>query len=133
MKFVLFALLLAAAPAMAQELDATEAAVRSLAVGSYQGQTPVEGDDCSVTVSRDSRGVTVLAQTGELSVSYLVKTGSVYRWRPGQRSFLSSFYSSSTETEQVYRTLAVGEDSQYVVVDRSEREEELKVECVVSL
>jgi hypothetical protein len=126
-KHFLAALLFVCSSAFAQELDATEAALEVLPAGTYSGTTP-QGDACQVKVHADANGVAVVASSGNLMVSRLVLRGTGYRYIPGQRMFLSS-----DAAENVFRTLAVEVDTQYVVVARKRNGEEVKVECVVNL
>jgi len=125
--FIAAVLLICTSSAFAQELDATAAALETLPAGAYVGTTP-EGDDCQVKVSSDEHGVAVVATAGNLMVSRIVRPGTIYRFNPGQRLFLSS-----DATDSVYRTLAVEADTQYVVVARKRNGQEVKVECVVNL
>lgn len=127
MKIIAAFLMLVSISAFAQELDATAAALATLPAGSYQGSTP-QGDGCQVKVTADASGVAIVASAGNLMVSRLVLPGTTYRFNPGQRLFLSS-----DEADNVFRTLAVEEDTQYVVVARKRNGQEVKVECVVNL
>jgi len=125
--FIAAVLFICTSTAFAQELDATAAALETLPAGAYVGTTP-QGDDCSVKVSADEHGVAVVASSGNMMVSRIVRPGTTYRFNPGQRLFLSS-----DEAENVYRTLAVETNTQYVVVARKRNGQEVKVECVVNL
>ena len=135
MKLLLAALLFTSFSVLAQELDATAAALNTLPVGNYSGVTATDDQACSVAVSKSTTAVTVTASAGSVSAAYQVKKGTAYRWRPGTRAFLSSYIveAGGEDYEQVYRTLAVSEDSLYVVIDRPSRNVERKVECIINL
>ncbi len=127
MKHLLAALLFVCSSAFAQELDATKAALETLPPGAYVGTTP-QGDDCQVKVNSDEHGVAIVASAGNTMVSRVVLPGSTYRFNPAQRLFLSA-----DANENVFRTLAVETETQYVVVTRKRNGQEVQVECVVNL
>ena len=140
MKLLLVAIFAFSSVAMAQTLDATEALSQVLPVGHFTGLTP-EGYECAVQVAKGSDGITTTATAEGEVLSRTVENGSVYRWNPGTRFFLSSEKTYSRDgvnsVEQVLRTLAVDTFTQYVVVARvivNNREvREDKIECVVNL
>ena len=120
------------------ELDATEALLETLPAGVYQGQSP-EGLNCSVSVRDLSDKVVVTASMEGVTRTSEVNPGALYRWNPANRSFLASRINRTmrTSTENILRTIAVTESTQYVVVSDviiSDREvSENKIECVVEL
>ncbi|MBY0515580.1 MAG: hypothetical protein K2P81_01640 [Bacteriovoracaceae bacterium] len=140
MKSLLIALTLVCSSAFAQELDATAALTNVLAPGLYSGVSP-EGIECSVLIAKSNKGIKTSAKMNGMTISREVETGTMYRWNPGTRYFLSSEKTYSTDginsVEEVFRTLAVDTMTQYVVVarvivnNRDVRED--KVECVINL
>lgn len=138
MKTLIAALLLVSASAFAQDLTSTEALLRTIPAGEYRGTTP-QGGYCEVAI-RDLFGkVAVVAADESNTKRNEVHSGSAYRWNPANRSFLSSIYTTTLNgsTENIFRTIAVTENTQYVVVadlNRNGREvSESKVECVINL
>lgn len=139
MKFII-ALLLSMSAAMASDLDATRALTDMLPVGHYSGVTE-DGTACAVSISREEGGVLAsvfIEGVGEMS--RLIKNGTAYRFRPGQRYFLSSEFTPIRDgrLEETFRTIAVDTFLQYVVVARrldttSRTDKEDARECVVSL
>ena len=134
------ALMIVSMSVSAQELEATAALSQVLPVGHYSGVTP-EGGECAVSITRTREGITTSATAEGVVLSRTVSNGSMYRWNPGTRYFLSSetTYSRNgvSSVEEVFRTLAVDTLTQYVVVarvivdNRNTRED--KIECVVNL
>lgn len=120
------------------ELDATEALLETLPAGQYQGLTP-EGRNCGVVVQDLSDKVIVTASSAGVTRTSEVNTGALYRWNPANRSFLASRIARTmtASRENILRTIAVTEATQYVVVSDliiSDREvSEDRVECVVEL
>lgn len=118
MKILALALLALTSLAQARELDATEALRRTLAPGVYEGVTPQAKQACTIFVMKVVDGLSVIAQTGDQRVVRRVNYGSVYRWNPGQRLFLSSLtqVAGDAREESVFRTLAINDHTQYAVV-----------------
>ena len=142
MKFVAFALLALSSFSMAQavELDATQALLETLKPGIYSGVTVDAQESCNVEVKQIPQGILVTASTTKTRVSRSVGYGTVYRWNPGQRMFLSSdnFYREDVSEEVVFRTIAVNESRQYTVVSHQrtigrDRVFNTQIECVVDL
>ncbi len=138
MKILIAAFLLVSTSAFAQELNSTDALLRTLPAGEYSGITP-EGDECGVSV-RDLFGkVAVVASTINLTRRSEVVSGSQYSWNPAKRSFLSTVLTTTLtgSTENVFRTIAVTQNIQYVVVADIEIDDrdfkETKVECLINL
>lgn len=138
MKILIAAFLLVSASAFAQNLTATEALLRTIPAGSYEGKT-LQGGFCEVSVRNLSGKVAVVATDEFQGRRSEILVDSHYRWNPGNRSFLASVYTTTLtgSTENVFRTIAVTENTQYVVVaDRfiNNREvSEAKVECIINL
>lgn len=138
MKTLIAALLLVSSSAFAQELDSTDALLTILPAGEYSGVTP-EGRNCAVSVRDLSSKVAVVASTDQLTKRSEVLSGAVYRWNPGTRSFLATVFTTTLtgSTENILRTIAVTQNTQYVVVaDRlvsNRSANESKVECVINL
>lgn len=136
----LIVLLLAISSAFASEYDATRALTEVLHVGYYTGTTE-DGRYCAVSISREEGGVlasVIIDGVGEMS--RVVKNGTHYRWQPGQRYFLSSeyFQNGRNRVEETFRTIAVDQFRQYVVIarrlvttDRNEGEDAR--ECIINL
>lgn len=124
--------------AQANYLDATVALKEVLPVGVYSG-VDLDGKNCSVEVMNTAGGVnvTVFGQGRELN--RVVPFSSVFRWKPGKREFLSTSITRNgvNSDEQVLRTVAVQEDTQYVIVakiaTRNRDVMETSLECVVNL
>lgn len=137
---MLIVLMLAISSAFASEYDATRAMTEVLHVGYYTGTTE-DGRHCAVSIYREEGGVlatVIIDGVGEMT--RVVKNGSHYRWRPGQRYFLSSEYfeNGRNRVEETFRTIAVDQFRQYVVIarrlqttDRNEREDAR--ECIINL
>lgn len=138
MKTLIAALLLVSASAFAQNLTSTEALLRTIPAGEYRGQTP-EGGYCEVAIRNLFGKVAVVATNDSITKRSEVLEGSNYRWNPANRSFLSSVYTTtlSGSTENVFRTIAVTQNTQYVVVadifTNNRDVSESKVECVINL
>lgn len=139
MKTFLAALLIVSTNAFAQELDATEALLQTLPAGTYYGES-TKGGDCQVKVQKRSTGVKVSASANGQTMSYETLNQTSYRWNPGQRLFFSSVvskYPHNERSEDFIRTIAVKENTQYVVVGNlfhSGRDsKETIIECVVNL
>lgn len=138
MKFLIAALMLVSVSAFAQDLDATEALLQTVSAGEYSGITPA-GDDCSVSIRNLSNKVAVVATANGLTKRSEVVSGATYRWRPGQRSFLASTLTTTLNgsKENIFRTIAVSTNTQYVVVADlivdGRSSVETKVECVINL
>jgi hypothetical protein len=140
MKFIAIALLALSSLAHAVELDATEALLQTLTPGVYTGLTPDSSEACSVEIQQTAQGVLVIARKGPQQVTRSVGFGTVYRWNPGPRLFLSSdnFYREDVSEEVVFRTLAVDEARQYTVVSHQrtigrDRVFNNQIECVINL
>lgn len=120
------------------ELDATEALLTTLPAGEYTGKS-IKGNDCSVKVVQLSEKVAVVVSADGIINRSEVTEGAVYRWNPGNRSFLASVFTTTFtgSRENIIRTIAVTQNTQYVVVsdviienrDVSER----IAECVINL
>lgn len=111
---------------MATELEATEALNSILDLRTYSGE------GCLISFSRNSKGIIVTAiKDGETATRTILK-GSVYHWNPANRSFLSSEYVTTArgQDEKVFRTIAITETTQYMVVAESA---EKTIECEVTL
>lgn len=139
MKTLIAALLLVSvSAAFAQELDATEALLQTVSAGEYTGITP-DGDDCSVAIRNLSNKVAVVASANGLTKRSEVHSGATYRWKPGQRSFLATTLTTTLNgsKENIFRTIAVSTNTQYVVVADlivdGRRSDETKVECIINL
>ncbi len=140
MKFIALALFFVATHVSAQSLEATVALKQVLGPGHYTGVTP-EGVDCAFNLSTNASGLTATAMSEGQVISRHIDVGSIYRWNPGTRYFLSSerVYSRDgiNSVETVFRTLAVEEMTQYVVVARvivrNTEVREDKVECIIDL
>lgn len=138
MKTLIAALMLVSASAFAQELDATVALLSTVRAGEYTGITP-QGDDCSVGIRDLSSKVAIVASANGLTKRSEVYSGATYRWKPGQRSFLASTFTTTLNgsKENVFRTIAVSTNTQYVVVADvivdGRYSEETKVECIINL
>lgn len=138
MKTLIAALLLVTSSAFAYELDATEALLQTVAAGEYTGITPA-GDDCSVAVRNLSSKVAVVATANGITKRSEVYSGAAYRWKPGQRSFLATTLTTTLNgsKENIFRTIAVSTNTQYVVVADlivdGRSSEETKVECIINL
>lgn len=136
----LIVLMLAMSSAFSSEYDATRAMTEVLHVGYYSGTTE-DGRNCAVSISRQESGVmasVIIDGMGEMT--RVVKNGTHYRWQPGQRYFLSSeyFQNGRNRVEETFRTIAVDQFRQYVVIarrlettDRNEREDAR--ECIINL
>lgn len=124
--------------AFSQELDATEALLSTISAGEYSGKS-TKGNACSVKVVKLSGKVAVIVAADGLINRSEVMEGAVYRWNPGNRSFLASVFTTTLtgSRENVLRTIAVTQNTQYVVVadviienrDVTER----AAECVINL
>lgn len=138
MKTIIAALLLVSSTAFAYELDATEALLQTVSAGEYSGITP-QGDDCSVAVRNLSSKVAVVATANGLTKRSEVYSGATYRWKPGQRSFLATTLTTTLNgsKENIFRTIAVSSNTQYVVVADlivdGRSSQETKVECIINL
>jgi hypothetical protein len=139
MKFFALLLVLTAALAHANYLDATVALKEVLPVGSYAGLTE---DDaiCTVIVADVANGVKVTVKSEGESLNRVVPFNSVFMWKPGKREFLSTaktILSNGTEMEDVVRTIAVTDTTQYVVVAKIKTEDrdiaEDARECIINL
>lgn len=124
--------------AFAQELDATDALLSTLPAGEYTGTSP-KGKACGVVVVKLSGKIAVIVKADGLVNRSEVMEGAVYRWNPGNRSFLASVFTTTLtgSRENILRTIAVTERTQYVVVadviidDRDVFER--AAECVINL
>lgn len=138
MKIIIVAALLISGSALAQELSATDALLQTLPAGNYSGRT-LENRECEVSIRDLTNKVAVVATTKNLTKRSEILKDAVYRWNPGTRSFLASVFSTSLNgsSENVFRTIAVKETTQYVVVADIEINNrtvnESKVECVIDL
>lgn len=138
MKTLIAALMLTSVSAFATELDATDALLNTLPLGSYTGQTE-RGEACSVKVSERSSGILVSVSSKGQTKSHETKIGSGYRWQPGQRLFFNSEITRArnSSTENFVRTIAVTENTQYVVAGSLYRSttgnSESVIECIVNL
>ena len=121
MKLLALALLAFTSLAQAGELDATEAMVRTLPPGIYTGFTPQSSEACSIEVRQIPQGILVIALKAQEQVTRSVGYGTVYRWNPGQRLFLSSdhFSREDVSEEVAFRTIAIDEDTQFAVVSHT--------------
>jgi len=138
MKTFIAALMLISSTAFAYELDATEALLQTVSAGEYYGITP-SGDDCSVAVRNLSSKIAIVATANGVTKRSEVYSGAAYRWKPGQRSFLATTFTTTLNgsRENIFRTIAVSTNTQYVVVADmivdGRSSEETKVECVINL
>lgn len=138
MKIIILAALFISGSALAQELSATDALLQTLPAGNYSGRT-LENRECEVSIRDLTNKVAVVAATKNLTKRSEILKDAVYRWNPGTRSFLASVFSTSLNgsSENVFRTIAVKETTQYVVVADIEINNrtvnESKVECVIDL
>lgn len=138
MKILIAAFLLVSASAFAQNLTATDALLRTIPAGTYRGITPQNGY-CEVAVRILSGKVAVVAADEYHVKRSEIETGAQYRWNPANRSYLASVYTTTLtgSTENVFRTIAVTENTQYVVVAdtyiNNREVSETKVECIIDL
>jgi hypothetical protein len=122
----------------AQELDATKALLTILPSGDYKGETN-DGNECNISILTLSNRVAIIATTGERSKRSEIEVGSKYRWNLGKRAFLHTtlITTLSDMKENVFRTLAVDKNKQYVVladVITKDRETiETAIECIIDL
>jgi hypothetical protein len=130
MKTLIAVLALTCSTAFAFELDATEALLNTLPVGDYSGL------GCSVSVRNLGNKVVIEALNDKMRKTSEVLTGAVYRANPANRSFLATV-SSGESKENIFRTIAVTQNTQYVVVSdvTSDGRQmlERKVECIIDL
>lgn len=138
MKTLIAALLIVSSSTFAQELDATDALLTTIPAGEYRGLTP-EGAACEVAIRDLTNKVAIVATNGNLTKRSEVAAGAVYRWQPGTRSFLATVLTTTLRgsKENVFRTIAVTEKTQYVVVAdvvvNNRDRNETKVECIIDL
>jgi hypothetical protein len=138
MKTMLLAALIVSTSAFATELDATDALLQTVAAGQYTGITP-QGSDCEVSIRNLSNRVAIVASAEGVTKRSEVYSGATYRWKPGQRSFLASTFTTTLNgsKENVFRTIAVSTNTQYVVVadliEDNRNRVETKVECIIDL
>ena len=138
MKTFISALLLLSAPLFAQDLDATEALLSTLSEGKYSGLTP-ENKPCNVEIKDLQDKVIITAKANGIIKKSVVSSGAIYRWNPGQRSFLATTIDRSDDVivENIFRTIAVKNTTQYIVVSdlvhSGRNSQESLVECVVDL
>lgn len=139
MKLLALLFVFTATLAQANYLDATVALKEVLPVGSYSGVTE-DDSACSVIVSDVSNGVKVTVKSEGESLDRVVPFNSVFMWKPGKREFLSTaktVLSNGTELEDVVRTIAVTDKTQYVVVAKIKTENrdvaEDARECIINL
>ncbi len=138
MKILTALVLLISGQLFAQELDATTALLSTLNAGEYKGLSP-RGEECSVRVSVLSGKVAVTVYSEGLSGRSEVQEGATYRWNPANRSFLSSVFTTTLtgSRENILRTIAVTQKTQYVVVADvviNDREvTETTAECIINL
>lgn len=122
----------------AQELDATEALLSTIPAGEYSGKS-TKGNACSVKVVQLSGKVAVVVSADGMVNRSEVMEGAVYRWNPGNRSFLASVFTTTLtgSRENILRTIAVTENTQYVVVAdliiENRDVTEKAAECVINL
>ena len=134
----LIALLLISTTAFATELDATEALLNTIPAGDYRGVSP-DGNDCQVSVRTLSEKVAAVASENGFVKRSEVMEGASYRWNPANRPFLSSTLTTTLtgQKENLVRTIAVKQNTQYVVVadivSEDGRVSETKIECVINL
>ena len=139
MKTLFFALLSLSLSVSASEIDVTEALTQSLPLGTYSGESLKTHGPCQLTLKKSSRGILVLVSADHMKLTREIEFGSAYRWRPGTRELLSSERAATNDgmSESVFRTIAVKENTQYVVVSKREvtnRDSfEVKIECVINL
>jgi hypothetical protein len=137
-KTLIATLLFVSSTTFAVTLDATEALLSILPAGNYNGVTPEESP-CEISVRNLSNRIAVVASKTELSQRSEVFLGATYLWRPGKREFLSSTLTTSLtdKRENFVRTIAVQENTQYVVVGNiitsNTGVSESVVECIVNL
>lgn len=138
MKTLLLAFALFTAGAFAFELTAREALLSTITAGEYNGITP-EGDACAVSIRDLTSKVAIIASVNGLTKRSEVLAGAVYRANPGNRSFLATVLTTTLtgSRENIFRTIAVGERTQYVVVAdlviENRETFETKVECIIDL
>jgi hypothetical protein len=123
----------------ASDLDATDALLSTLPAGEYSGFT-LKKLPCSVSVRVLSNRVAVVATDSDLTKRSEVYNGAVYRLKPGKREFLASVLTTTLtdKRENFVRTIAVTENTQYVVVgdiisSSARDKQESVVECIVNL
>lgn len=130
MKALITGLMLLSSSAFATSYSATEALLKVLPAGEYSGFTEGEKNPCLVTVEDNKDSVLITASANGRTKKGLVLDNGIYNWNPGQRYFLHT--TRQNGTENIFRTIAVTESTQYIVVaDRKANES--KIECVVKL
>lgn len=138
MKVLASALFFVSLAAQANYLDATVALKEVLPVGTYSG-VDLDDERCSVDVMDTAGGVNVTVYGKGKVLNRVVPFSSVFRWQPGKREFLSTSISRNgvNSDEDVLRTVAVEENTQYVIVakiaTRNRDVLETSLECVVDL
>jgi hypothetical protein len=130
MKAFITGLMLLSSSAFATSYSANEALLKVLPAGEYTGSTEGEKNPCLVTVEDNKDSVLITASANGRTKKSLILDNGIYNWNPGQRYFLHT--SRQSGTENIFRTIAVTESTQYIVVaDR--RTNESKIECVIKL
>lgn len=138
MRILISIMMLMSISVAAQELDSTKALLTILPSGDYSGETS-EGMECNVSVLTLSNRVAVIATSGEKSKRSEIEVGSKYRWNPGTRAFLHTTLTTtlSDMKENVFRTIAVDKNKQYVVladvITKDRKTIETAIECIVDL
>lgn len=122
----------------ALELDATQALLSTVPAGEYSGRS-TKGNDCSVKVIQLSEKVAVVVSADGIINRSEVMEDAVYRWNPGNRSFLASVFTTTLtgSRENILRTIAVTQNTQYVVVSdviiENRDVTERAAECIINL
>lgn len=119
--------------------DATAALLSILPAGEYRGITLMK-TPCEISVRKLSDRVAVVATDHDFTKRSEVYTGAGHRFKPGKREFFASVLTTTLtdKRENFVRTLAVTENTQYVVVgdiiSSSARDKrESIIECIVNL
>jgi hypothetical protein len=137
-RIFLFITLFMSLSAGAQELDATKALLTILPAGDYSGVTN-DGAECNISILPLSNRIAVIGTSRDMIKRSEIEVGSRYRWNPGTRSFLHTTLTTtlSDAKENVFRTLAVDKNKQYVVladvVTKDRQTLETAIECIVDL
>ena len=138
MRIIISIIMLMSISVAAQEVDATKALLTILPRGDYSGET-TNGNECNISILTLSNRVAIIATAGERSKRSEIEVGSKYRWNPGTRAFLHTnlITTLSDMKENIFRTLAVDKNKQYVVladvITKDRKTIETAIECIVDL
>lgn len=136
MKYFILSLILIGFTVSASELSAPQALLSLIPPGHYSGLTP-KGKACLVKIQLQNNEVTISANDDHNSRESTIKSNALYRWNVANRSFLSTVKRNFEHysLENIFRTLAVTENTQYIVVadifTKGRKREEVSVECII--